>query len=227
MERHHPNPDFYYKPGGGPLFDLGPYYLTALVALLGPVKRVCGFSRRTFDQRRIESQPRNGELLDVEVDTHICGLLEFHSGPIGTLMTSFDVWDSQLPRLEIYGEEGTICIPDPDPVDGANIFGGKVCYKTRETARWNYRPRVDGLEDWDVAENKHGYNTDSRGLGLVDLAYAVRNKRTPRASGEMAYHVLEVMTEILSAAGGGEYKTIESTCVTPEPLPVNFPAGEA
>ena len=227
VERHHPNPDFYYKPGGGPLFDLGPYYLTALVALLGPVKRVCGFSRRTFDQRKIESQPRNGELLDVEVDTHVCSLLEFHSGPIGTLMTSFDVWDSQLPRLEIYGEEGTICIPDPDPVDGANIFGGNVYYKTRETARWNYRPRVNGLEEWDVAENKHGYNTDSRGLGLVDLAYAVRNKRTPRASGEMAYHVLEVMTEILSAAGGGAYRTIESFCVTPEPLPTNFPAGEA
>ena len=226
VERHHPNPDFYYQVGGGPLLDLGPYYLTALISLLGPVSRVCGMSKRTFDRRMIESQPRRGEFMNVEVDTHICGLLEFASGVIGPLMTSFDVWDSQLPRLEVYGEEGTICLPDPDPVDGPNIFGGDVYFKTRETARWNYRPRVRGLDGWDVAANSHAFNEDSRGLGLADMAYAVRNKRPNRASGEMAHHVCEVMSGILESGGSGQYCEIRSTCSKPQPLPADFPESE-
>lgn len=148
VEKYHPNPTFYYKTGGGPLFDLGPYYLTTLIALLGPVKRVCGFAKKTFDKRTIESKPKYGETIDVEVDTHVVGLLEFSNGVTGTLMMSFDVWDSQLPRLEIYGEKGSISISDIDPTDGPNIFEGPVYYKTKETARWNYRPRVSGLENW-------------------------------------------------------------------------------
>ncbi len=226
VERHHPNPDFYYKPGGGPLLDLGPYYLTAMIALLGPVRRVCGMSRRTFDRRMIESRPRHGEFIDVEVDTHVCGMLEFESGAIGSIMTSFDVWDSQTPRFEIYGEDGTICIPDPDPVHGANVFEGEVWYRTRETSRWTYKPRVQGLETWQVAKNTHGYNEDSRGLGLVDLAYAARNGRPLRASGEMAHHVFEVMSGILESPATGEYRNIESTCGIPAPLPEDFPLCE-
>jgi len=226
VERHHPNPDFYYKQGGGPLLDLGPYYLTAMIALLGPVKRGCGFAKRTFDQRMIESHPRNGEMMTVDVDTHVCGMLEFFNGVLGSLMMSFDVWDSQLPRMEIYGEQGTICIPDPDPTDGTNIFGGEVYYKTRETARWNYRPRVQGLDEWDVAANNHGYNEDSRGLGLADLAYAVRDNRPPRASGKMAFHVFDIMMGILESSKSGEYSVLESTCSIPSPLPANFPLSE-
>ena len=226
VERHHPNPDFYYQDGGGPLLDLGPYYLTALISLFGPVKRACGLAKRTFEKRMIESQPRYGEFMNVEIDTHICGLLEFGSGVIGPLMTSFDVWDSQLPRVEIYGEEGTICIADPDPVDGANIFGGDVLIKTRETARWNYRPRVEGLDDWDVAENTHKFNEDSRGLGLADMAYAVRDGRPHRANGEMAHHVFEVMAGILESARTGEYCVLESACRKPSPLPMDFPLSE-
>lgn len=226
VERHHPNPDFYYKEGGGPLLDLGPYYLTAMVSLLGPVKRGCGIAKRTFDERMIESQPRHGEMMNVEVDTHVCGMLEFDSGVVGTLMMSFDVWDSQLPRMEVYGELGTLCIPDPDPTDGTNIFGGTVFYKTRENARWNYRPRVQGLDEWDVAANNHGYNEDTRGLGLADLAYAVRDKRPLRASGEMAFHVFDIMMGIIDSSQTGVYSEIESTCAIPAPLPENFPVSE-
>jgi len=226
VERHHPNPDFYYRTGGGPLLDLGPYYLTAMISLLGPVKRSCGFSKRTFDERLIESQPRKGEFVKVEVDTHVSGSLEFSNGVIGTLMTSFDIWDSQLPRLEIYGKDGTLCIPDPNPVDGTNIFGGEVYYKTRETARWTYRPLVQGLDDWEAAENTHGYNEDSRGLGLADMAYAVRDKRPHRANGEMAYHVFEIMMGVLESSKTGEYSVLESTCDMPSPLPENFPLSE-
>lgn len=227
VERHHPNPDFYYKEGGGPLLDLGPYYLTAMISLLGPVKRSCGFSRRTFAERMIESQPRCGEMMAVEVDTHVCGMLEFSSGVIGSLMMSFDIWDSMLPRLEVYGELGTLCLPDPDPTDGTNIFGGQILYKTRQTSRWAYRPRPKNLEAWDVAVNNHGYNEDSRGLGLADLAYAVRDKRAPRASGEMAFHVFDIMMGILESPHSGAYQVLESTCEMPAPLPEDFPLSES
>lgn len=226
VERHHPNPDFYYLNGGGPLLDLGPYYLTAMVFLLGPIRRVCGMSRRTFDQRMIESQPRHGEMMNVEVDTHVQSMIEFDTGVIGSMTMSFDVWDSEMPRLEIYGEKGTICIPDPDPVHGANIFQGEVWYRTRESSRWSYQPRVQGLDNWLTAENIHGFNEDSRGLGLLDLAYAVRDQRPARASGEMAQHIYEIMSGILESPKSGQFVNIESTCAIPDPLPENFPASE-
>lgn len=227
VERHHPNPDFYYKVGGGPLFDLGPYYLNAMIALLGPVKRTSGLSKKSFQHRIIESQPRKNEYIDVEVDTHVCANLEFTSGVIGTMVMSFDVWDSQLPRLEIYGTKGTLCIADPDPVDGANIFGGEVLYKTRESARWTYRPRVAGLEQWEVVDNSHGFNEDSRGLGLVDMVYAIEHQRPLRASGELALHVCEIMEAILSSSALGQYAALQTTCDKPAPLPENFPLSEA
>ena len=226
VERHNPNPDFYYQAGGGPLLDLGPYYLTAMVFLLGPIERVCGLSRRTFDRRMIENGPRHGEWMDVEVDTHSLGLLEFASGAIGSMTMSFDIWDSEMPRLEIYGEEGTICIPDPDPVHGANIFQGEVWVRTRETSRWTHQPRAEGREHWQVAENTHRFNADSRGLGLLDLAYAVRDRRPARASGEMAQHVFEVMSGIMDASRSGTRRMVRSTCAVPLPLPEDFPDSE-
>ena len=226
VERHNPNPDFYYQAGGGPLLDLGPYYLTAMIVLLGPVRRVCGLSRRTFDRRMIETGPRTGESVEVEVDTHVLGMMEFASGVIGSMTMSFDVWDSETPRLEIYGEEGTICIPDPDPVHGANIFQGEVWYQTRETSRWAYQPRRKGIDGWQVAANTHGFNEDSRGLGLLDLACAVRDRRPVRASGVMAQHVCEVMAGMQSASKSGRYVDVASTCPVPEPLPEAFPRSQ-
>ncbi len=223
VERHNPNPDFYYQSGGGPLLDLGPYYLTALVFLLGPLSRVSGLARRTFDQRQIENGPRNGEWMDVEIDTHVVSQLEFADGPIGSMTMSFDVWDSDTPRLEIYGEEGTLCIPDPDPVCGANIFGGPVLYRQRETSRWTHQPRPTGRDDWQVAENDFGFNDNARGLGLLDMAYAARMNRPPRASGALAQHVLEAMVNILSSAEqGGAMIPLSTTCERPAPLPRNF-----
>ncbi len=223
VERHNPNPDFYYQAGGGPLLDLGPYYLTALVFLLGPLSAVSGLARRTFDRRQIENGPRNGEWMDVEIETHVVSQLAFAAGPIGSMTMSFDVWDSDTPRLEIYGEEGTLCIPDPDPVFGANIFGGPVLYRQRETSRWTHQPRPTGREAWQVAENDFGFNENARGLGLLDLAYAVRKNRAPRASGDLAQHVLEAMLSILaSAEQGGAMIPLTTPCERPAPLPRNF-----
>ena len=218
-ERHNPNPDFYYAEGGGPLLDLGPYYLTAMVFLHGPIARVAGLSRRTFDRRQIENGPRNGEWMPVEVDTHVISLLEFESGVIGDMTMSFDVWDSEAPRFEIYGETGTICIPDPDPVHGANIFGGEIWLRTRETARWTHQPRPLGRENWTLVESQHGFEDDCRGLGLLDLAYAAQSGRAPRASGALAFHVFEVMDAIQRAPKLGSYQTIQSRADRPTPLP--------
>ncbi len=222
-ERHNPNPDFYYQRGGGPLFDMGPYYLTAMVFLLGPIVRVAGLANRGFPQRLIENGARNGQLIPVEVDTHVEGLLAFESGAIGSITMSFDIWDSEMPRLEIHGELGSICIPDPDPVHGANLFQGEVWYRTRDTARWTHKPRPQGREHWQIAENVHGLNEDSRGIGLVEMAQAIRAGRKPRASGELAYHVLEVMTGILASPQHGGFVAIESCPPIPTLLPTNFP----
>lgn len=227
VERHNPNPDFYYQIGGGPLLDLGPYYFSAMVFLLGPIARVAGMARRTFEQRMIENGPRHGAMMPVEVDTHSLSMFEFESGVIGSMTISFDVWDSESPRFEIYGEEGTICIPDPDPVHGANQFHGEVLYRTRDTSRWTHQPRPQGRDDWQVAENRHGYNYNARGLGLLDLAYAVRDQRSPRASGELGQHVFEVMSGILDSPAKGSFYQVKSRCSVPEPLPVDFPASES
>lgn len=224
VERHHPNPDFYYQKGGGPLLDLGPYYLTAMVFLLGPIAAVSGMARCGFDQRMIENGPRYGEMMDVEVDTHSQSMLKFETGAIGTMTMSFDIWDSEMPRFEIYGEEGTICIPDPDPVHGANIFDGEVLYRTRQTSRWTHQPRPTGRGDWQIAENQFGYNYNARGLGLLDLACAVREGRAPRASSELAFHIFEVMDAIARSHQTGQAEQVISRVARPEPLPKVFPA---
>ena len=119
-ESWHPDPEFYYQVGGGPMFDMGPYYLTALVSLLGPVSRVSGSDRASFSERVIGSSPKKGQKIKVEVPTHVTGLLDFANGAMGTIITSFDVWSHTLPHLEIYGSEGTLSLPDP------NTFGGPV-----------------------------------------------------------------------------------------------------
>ena len=224
-ERHHPNPDFYYQTGGGPMLDLGPYYLSAMVFCLGPLKRVAGLSNRAFQQREIENGPRQGFQMPVEVDTHVQGLLEFESGVVGSITMSFDVWDSETPRFEIYGENGVICIPDPDPVHGANIFQGEVWYRTRETSRWSHQPRPFGRDAWQVAENTHGLNEDSRGIGLIEMVDAIKNQRTPRCSGELAFHVLEAMQGILDSPQRGAFVGLTSRPPEIQILPENTRKG--
>lgn len=218
VERHHPNPDFYYAKGGGPLMDLGPYYLAAMVFCLGPISRVAGMGRKREASRMIENGPRHGQMMPVEVDTHCLSLIEFESGVIGQMMVSFDVWESETPRLEIYGTEGTLCIPDPDPGDGANLFQGPVWVRTRETARWTMRPRPKAPADWAIAENTHGLNLDARGVGLAELAVAAREGREPRASGALGLHLCEVMEGMLKSPDLGRFVDIQSTCTRPTML---------
>lgn len=207
-ESWHPDPDFYYQPGGGPMFDMGPYYLTALVNLIGPIRRVTGSTRITFPERTITSKPKSGQIIKVNVDTHIAGVMDFANGAIGTIITSFDVWAAQLPRIEIYGSEGSLSVPDP------NGFGGLV------------RVRRAGASEWSDVPLTHGYTTNSRGLGVADMAYALRSGRPHRASGRLAYHVLDAMHAFHDASRAGRHIELESTCDRPSPLPLGLSAGQ-
>ena len=226
-EWFHPNPAFFYQVGGGPLLDIGPYYMTALLSLLGPIRTCAGMARKTFAQRVIESEPRRGEVIDVEVDTHITGTYEFASGAIATIIASFDVWDSELPRLEIYGTKGTICLRDIDPLGGPNLFGGEMLLRTRENYRWIGLPRQEPLPDWKVVPVNHPFSENSRGIGLADMAYAIIQQRPERASGRMALHQIEAMEGLIRSAHDKQYYTMTTTFEQPAPLPVDFPASES
>ncbi|MDR1030474.1 MAG: Gfo/Idh/MocA family oxidoreductase, partial [Treponema sp.] len=199
-EHWHPNPGFYYKPGAGPLFDMGPYYLTALVNLLGPITRVSGSAQQGFKTRTITSEPLNGQLITVEVPTHIAGVLDFACGAVGTIITSFDVYAHSLPYLEIYGTEGSLKVPDP------NTFGGPVLVRRGNAEEWSEIPLLK-----DFPEN-------SRGLGVTDMAEAIVEGRPHRASGELAYHVLEVMHGLQDASASGRYYQVQRLCSQPEPM---------
>ncbi|NDW06954.1 Gfo/Idh/MocA family protein [Jiella pacifica] len=205
-ERWHPNPDFYYAPGGGPLFDMGPYYITAMVNLLGPVARVSALASRSRDRRTIATGPRAGETVAVEVDTHIAGLMEFQSGALVQIVTSFDVKAHRHAPLELYGEEGSLLIPDPNRFDGTvELFDGE----------WRPQPTL----------HAHG-DGNYRGLGLADMAAAIAAGRPHRASGELALHVLEVMEALLASAKAGTSIGIRSTCARPTPLAPGGATGE-
>ena len=206
-ESWHPDPEFYYKPGGGPMFDMGPYYLTALVSLLGPIRRVTGSARITFPRRSITSKPKFGQVIDVEVPTHVAGVMDFADGAVGTIVTSFDVWSANLPWIEIYGSEGSLCVPDP------NGFGGPV------------RVRRAGAEQWSEVPLTHGYAANSRGIGVADMACALRSGRDHRANGELAYHVLDVMHAFHEASEQGRHVQVQSTCRRPAPLPLGLREG--
>ena len=199
-EHWHPQPDFYYQAGGGPLFDMGPYYLTALVSLLGPVRRVTGSARVSFPERTISSQPRAGERIAVEVPTHLAAVLDFASGAIVTLVTSFDVWMEDEPRLKIYGSEGSLSLPDP------NRFGGPIRLLSAGEKAWREIPITLPWAD------------NSRGLGLADMANGLRRGQPHRASGELAYHVLEIMHAVEASSRSGRHVEIASTVERPEPL---------
>lgn len=206
-ESWHPDPEFYYKAGGGPMFDMGPYYLTAMVALMGPVKRVTGSTRITFPTRTITSAPKYGTVVQVDVPTHVAGIMDFANGAVGTIITSFDVWAAELPRIEIYGTLGSLSVPDP------NGFGGPI------------RIKRAGADGWSEVPLSHGYKDNSRGIGVADMAYALRSGRPHRASGELAYHVLDIMHAFHDASNAGKHIELESTCARPQPLPLGLRHG--
>jgi predicted dehydrogenase len=184
-ESWHPSPEFYYEQGGGPLFDMGPYYLSALIQLMGPISAVSGAARATFPTRTITSAPKAGTEIPVETPTHIAAQLELRSGAIAQFTASFDVQRTALPPFELYGSEGTLLVPDP------NTFGAPVKI-------WR-----KGASDWEEVPLSHPYDENSRGLGVFDQVRALREGRPPRASGQIGMHVLEAMHGVLESAESG------------------------
>ena len=198
-ESWHPDPAFYYRYGGGPMMDMGPYYITALISLLGSVKSVHSVAKTTFPQRTITSQPLAGTVVDVEVPTHITGILNFASGVVGTIVTSFDVYYPTQAKLEIYGTKGTLILPDP------NYFSGPIYLLRPEDGEMKEIPLC-----FDHSEN-------SRGLGLSDMARALTESTDFRTSCKQTYHVLEILQKLQSCTGEGGVVPIESQYERPAP----------
>lgn len=206
-ESWHPSPDFFYQVGGGPMLDVGPYYITALIHLLGPVKRVAGLARISFPERVATSALHRGRRIPVEVPTHVTGALEFVSGPLGTIITSFDIWAAKLPRIEVYGSEGTLSATDP------GAFHGSVWIRRAEADEWSEIPLTHSTKV-------------GRGIGVADMAYAIASGRPHRASGELAYHALDIMQAFEESSESGRHIEIISRCSRPAPLPLGLMEGE-
>ena len=204
-EGWHPRPQIFYEYGAGPMFDMGPYYFTALVMLLGPARRITGSARITHTQRTIGSEPLKGQKIDVQVPTHVASVVDFVSGPVATLVTSFDVQASRNRWIEIYGTEGTLSVPDP------NTFGGPVQIKRHSRDEWHDVPLT------------HGNAQQSRGIGLADMVRGAQLDRPHRASGELALHVLDLMESSIRASQLGAHVTLQTTCTRPAALPAGLP----
>lgn len=213
MEHWHPNPDFFFKPGGGPVLDLGPYYIANLIQLIGPAKRVAALTSTPAPERIITSEPRNGEKITVETPTTLHALIEFADGAVITLGASWDVWKNGHAPIELYGSEGTLLVPDP------NFFGGAVQHSARDA---DY---VDGPTGWD-----HPFGVGNRDLpdgrvvadyrtcGLADMALAIAEGRAHRCALENALHGIEIMTAILKSGETGQFIELKTSCERPAAL---------
>ena len=207
-ERWHPAPGFYYLRGGGPMLDMGPYYITDLVQLLGPVASVMGSTSRPRAQRLVTSEPMKGTLIPVEVATHVAGTLEFESGALVSIAMSFDVPKHRHTPIEIYGDKGSILVPDP------NRFGGEVSVAL-----------TGG--DWQAQPLSHGHvDGEFRSIGVADMAAAIASGRPHRASGALAFHVLEVMEAFQKSSDEGRRISIESRVDRPAAVPPGLPTGQ-
>ncbi len=214
MEMWHPNPGFFFLEGGGPILDLGPYYIANLINLIGPVKRVGALTSMASPTRTITSEPLKGQVIPVETPTTIHALLEFVSGATITLSASWDVWSHRHANMELYGTEGSLFVPDP------NFFGGVVEASGRNKD-------IQPLEDWDHPfgvlnqESPQGPRANYRTAGLADMAIAIIEGRDARCSLERTLHGVDVMTSILKSGEEGRFIELSTTCTQPAALGIN------
>jgi predicted dehydrogenase len=208
-ETWHPNPEFYYKVGGGPMFDMGPYYLTALINLLGRARKVSGMASIAIPDRTITSQPLHGQKIVVETPDHIVGAMEFENGAVGSIIQTFACYHAPYDRghpIVIYGETGTMMVPDP------NGFDGTVLVQSRDDKSPREMPPQFVV----------GYG---RSVGLADMAYAIRSGRKHRAAGDLAFGVLEMMQGFLDSSRTGKAVYLKAKYERPAPMPANLPYG--
>lgn len=206
-ELWHPAPAFYYQPGGGPLLDMGPYYLTSLVTFFGPVVRVSGSSTRSTRERTVATGPNAGTPIPVDIDTHVVAILEHEGGVVSTVTVSFEVWATRAPLFEVYGTAGTLGVPDP------NRFSDPVSIATADDRAWRELPVSAGYAD------------AGRGYGLADMAHAIATDRPHRASGDLAFHVLEVMEAVAAAARDHSVVDVHSRVERPATVPAGSAPG--
>ena len=215
-DKWHPDPEFFFKHGAGPLFDMGPYYLTTFVMLLGPVKRVLASAKTTFAEREVGKGPKAGQKIKVETPTHISSILEFESGALGSLTTSFDAVPGSTPNIEIFATSGSMTVPDP------NTFGG---LQNTNAVRWRDNKGEYGISEWKDQTVDRAFAENSRGIGFADMLFAAQENRAHRASGDLAYHVLEIMHRTLESAREERFINIESRVERPEALGVDYARG--
>jgi predicted dehydrogenase len=214
MEMWHPNPGFFFLNGGGPILDLGPYYVANLVNFLGPVKRVAALTSMANPTRTITSEPLKGQVIPVETPTNIHALLEFAEGATITLSASWDVWSHRHANMELYGTEGSIYVPDP------NFFGGVVEASGRDKD-------IQPLKEWDHPfgkanqEHPNGPRANYRTAGLADMAMALIEGRDIRCSIDRALHGVDVMTSILKSGAEGNFVATTTTCTKPAALGID------
>ncbi|MGE4612323.1 MAG: Gfo/Idh/MocA family oxidoreductase [Paracoccaceae bacterium] len=211
MESWHPNPDFFFLPGAGPILDVGPYYIANLINLIGPVKRVAALASAVSETRTIETGDREGETVPVKTPTNIHALLEFHNGATITLSASWDVWKHRHSNMELYGEDGTVFVPDPNFFGGLVEFAGKDG-DIKEVEGWNH---VLGVPN---EQHDSGMMANYRTAGLADMASAIVENRDHRCSLEFAIHAVDVMTSIIISGETGTFIDLTTTCERPAPL---------
>src|SRR6516164_2346573 len=214
MEHWHPNPEFFFKRGGGPMLDVGPYYITQLVNMLGPVARVAGQATTGSATRTVGSGSMKDSIIKVEVSTTVNGVLSFANGASMTITTSWDVWKHRRVPFEIYGSEGSLLVPDP------NFFGGEPLLTERDG---DWMPLDISLHPFGKPNrytNSGAHVADYRIVGLLDMAAAIRDNRPHRAGAELAMHVLEVLDAFDRSSTEGRQVMIQTSCGQPEPLPL-------
>jgi predicted dehydrogenase len=204
----HPNPEIFYTNGAGPLFDMGPYYLTTFCSLFGPAKSIMGSSKHSVDDRVIHAKGRVGDSFAASAPTHVSSMIEFASGVSTTLITSFDVKATKLRNIEIYGSEATLSVPDP------NTFGGPL------------RLRSILADDWRDLPLPTPNIPQQRGIGLADMLSATQAARPHRASAEMALHVLELMSATLRSSEEGRRIDLTTTFDRPAPMRFSLPKNQ-
>lgn len=216
VESWHPDPDFYYQRGGGPLYDMGPYYITALINLLGGVKSVYGYAKTSYPTRLITAKPHEGEIIQVNVPTHIESFLNFDCGATVSLLTSFDVYSTKQTNIEIYGTKGTLYVPDP------NYFGGTISTTAEGASISFFNGETKKMEEYPLVFD---YSTNSRLLGLADMAKGIETSRPARATYKQTLHVLEIMASVFMSAEKNAPVTLKTHFEREAPMDPTLPHG--
>ena len=213
FETYSKDPEYLYTKGAGPVFDMAVYHLSSIVYLFGPVINVFSMHKKTFNERIITTPgEKYGKKLKVETPTHIMGILKFKNGVIANVNVSYDVWDSKLPQIEIHCTKGSICISEPDPLEGINLYEGTVYIRKEQDVPWRKYPRDKVQKEWDFLTdfNANHQRDYYRGLGVVDMAYAIRTGKKHQASMELATHIVEIMCTLVDVNAGEKSYKLES-----------------